>query len=450
MRSNVKRRVVFIVFFLLSAFLIINVFTRSESISSKDEFYVNLVHAQGPGKDDLLFTEDEFLWLIKQRQGGVTQSYYQFNGKDIKIIYLNSVTGATDYLDVDEYRERKSQEYLAKHANPYKKRFEHSKPTLRKFPANMERPSPYLLIKTPSRSIDEVAILEELERLRNFQRFNYDDDLAALAKEVDDLRVDDSKVPNVVHYIWFNCRRFKVHHYMSMLSSLKFQNPALIFFHTNCPPNGTYWQAFSNVAGRRLRIVKRTPPVQVWNNAVNKVEHQSDVVRLHVLLEIGGIYVDDDVITLRSLDELRRTNDFVLGEENYDALANSIIMANKNSWFLKRWFQEYKTFNDSIWSESSCFVPWSMWQLFPNDIHVVKEKMLRPNWEEITYMYRELFDWSENFTVHLFSRFMPHVDGTAERTLMELAVLNTTYGEIARHVFWDSKDFHSVKEWLLQ
>ena len=44
----------------------------------------------------------------------------------------------------------------------------------------MERPSPYLLIKTPSRSIDEVAILEELERLRNFQRFNYDDDLAAL------------------------------------------------------------------------------------------------------------------------------------------------------------------------------------------------------------------------------------------------------------------------------
>ena len=44
------------------------------------------------------------------------------------------------------------------------------------------------------------------------------------------------------------------------------------------------------------------------------------MVRLHVLLEIGGIYVDDDVITLRSLDELRRTNDFVLGEENYDAL----------------------------------------------------------------------------------------------------------------------------------
>ena len=29
-------------------------------------------------------------------------------------------------------------------------------------------------------------------------------------------------------------------------------------------------------------------------------------------------------------------NEFVLGEENYDALANTIIMANKESWFLRR------------------------------------------------------------------------------------------------------------------
>jgi len=223
----------------------------------------------------------------------------------------------------------------------------------------------------------------------------------------------------------------------------------LILFHTNCEPNGIYWKELKKIAGKKLILVKKSPPKKIWGNTVEVVEHQSDVIRLQVMLEVGGIYLDDDVIVLRSLDELRK-NDMVLGEENFDALANSVIIANKDSWFLKRWFEEYKNFNDSIWSESSCFVPWSLWKLFPFDIHVVKEKMLRPNWEEISFIYQELFDWTENFTIHLFSRFMKLVDGTNERSLFELSVLNTTYGEIARFIFWDDPKIRDISDWILK
>jgi len=41
----------------------------------------------------------------------------------------------------------------------------------------------------------------------------------------------------------------------------------------------------------------------------------SDVARLQVLLEVGGIYVDTDSVILRSLDELR-AHRMVLGEES--------------------------------------------------------------------------------------------------------------------------------------
>ena len=70
-------------------------------------------------------------------------------------------------------------------------------------------------------------------------------------------------------------------------------------------------------------------------------------------------------------------NEFVLGEENYDALANTIIMANKESWFLRRWYSEYRYFKDNEWSQHSCFVPWSLWHLFPEKIHVEKKTLLR-------------------------------------------------------------------------
>ena len=59
------------------------------------------------------------------------------------------------------------------------------------------------------------------------------------------------------------------------------------------------------------------------------MEHQSDVARLQILLHVGGIYLDDDVITVRSLNELRH-NEMVLGEENYDAVGKILCYNNIN------------------------------------------------------------------------------------------------------------------------
>ena len=65
----------------------------------------------------------------------------------------------------------------------------------------------------------------------------------------------------------------------------------------------------------------------------------------------------------------------------------------------------------------------------------------RPNWEEIVLTYRKVWNWRNNFSIHLYARFMPLVD-KPERTIDEIKYLNTTYGEIARFVlFGKSKLF---------
>ena len=49
-----------------------------------------------------------------------------------------------------------------------------------------------------------------------------------------------------------------------MLSAFRYQKPKLILFHTDCEPEGEYWNALKHVLGDTLKIVKRSPPEKVW------------------------------------------------------------------------------------------------------------------------------------------------------------------------------------------
>ena len=69
----------------------------------------------------------------------------------------------------------------------------------------------------------------------------------------------------------------------------------------------------------------------------------------------------------------------------------------------------------------------------------------RPNWEEIVLTYRKVWDWSNNFSIHLYARFMPLVD-KPERTIDEIKYLNTTYGEIARFVLFGTSTLFDLPQ----
>ncbi|XP_002122051.2 uncharacterized protein LOC100184557 [Ciona intestinalis] len=393
-----------------------------------------------------VYEEKEIVSILQNLRGGSTKSPIS-DFQKIRVKVTDEL--GEHFLRFNDYKKWKFEKFVKEIANPVPK--SEQPPQIFPYDNDIPRPNPQMLIKDMSIVIDDVGISTETrnDRLRRLALGDEDTNkLPDVQAIIQQSTTSQLKIPNIIHFIWFGCRRFKVHNYISIFSAYEYQEPDLILFHTNCEPNGTYWEALKQTIDSKLKIVKRSPPTTIWGHPVQKVEHQSDVARLEILLETGGIYMDDDVVVLKSLDSLRN-NEMVLGEENYDALANSIIMASPNSWFLKKWFTYYKDFNDTKWSESSCFVPWSLWHLFPSTINVVKERMLRPNWEEIKFLYHELWDWRDNYTVHLYSRFMINVDGTPERSLQELSVLNTTYGEIARYVLWKDPKIRDITEWMV-
>ena len=150
---------------------------------------------------------------------------------------------------------------------------------------------------------------------------------------------------------------------------------------------------------------------------------------------------------LKSLDALRRDHGIVLGEASPISVANGGILANKNSWFLKRWFQQYQSFDDSLLGANSVQTALALWQLFPEEVEVVQVRMFRSNWMEYHMLLHGLVDWSDNWTVHLPTRKFVQLD--KKRTLSQFARLRTSYGEIARFVFWGSPDLEDVKDWIL-
>ena len=96
---------------------------------------------------------------------------------------------------------------------------------------------------------------------------------------------------------------------------------------------------------------------------------------------------------------------------------------------------------------NSVQVPFVLWQFFPDTIHVVEIYMMRPNWTEMDAFHDGLIDWSKHWTVHISTRYMPEKD--RRRTIAQFALLETTYGEVARHVLWGNSTKKDIDHWVL-
>ena len=92
------------------------------------------------------------------------------------------------------------------------------------------------------------------------------------------------KIPSIVHYVSLSCNRtFTFANYLSVLSVHRYIDPGRIYFHGDCTPRGSWWQRtvdeIPNIYFRerlRTKLIQGKPPR--W------VEHETDIIRLQVLL----------------------------------------------------------------------------------------------------------------------------------------------------------------------
>lgn len=209
-------------------------------------------------------------------------------------------------------------------------------------------------------------------------------------------------IPNIVHFVFTNSPRlggkpFSLTHYIAIRSAKAVNKPDKIYVHCEYEPSGEWWDLIKPF----VTINKVSLPYEIFGNPIVHMAHQADVIRLRLLSEMGGVYMDLDTICVKPYHSFLQ-NEVVMGlqyrrpvfyndqdrafynikrkllrplvklpqPEGIRGLANTIIFSKPGSAFLRIWLDSYKTFRgqgleEKYWDEHSVRMPYSLSEKHP-------------------------------------------------------------------------------------
>jgi hypothetical protein len=165
-------------------------------------------------------------------------------------------------------------------------------------------------------------------------------------------------IPNICHYV-FGLREqteeFLFAFYLSVYSCYIVNNPDTIYFYYHYEPFGLWWDKIKNIP--TIQLIKIDIPTHIGEKILIETAHKADKVRMDVLYDKGGIYLDIDTICVKPWNNLLN-NKVVLGKESHYGICNAIMMTIPKSTFFKKWLEVYeKNFDPKGWNSASILLP---------------------------------------------------------------------------------------------
>ena len=253
------------------------------------------------------------------------------------------------------------------------------------------------------------------------------------------------KVPNIVYYLFYadEATQLKFKHWISVLSAHKILKPDKIIIFFDNEPKGEYWYKIKQISS--VQVLKDDRPSSVLGEKIqpsNIFTAASNLGRIMVLLKTGGIYLDFDVLVIRSFDNLRRYP-CTVGYETDNSICGSIIICSKESPFLYLWANAYlDDYRPDHWAYNSGRKPTQLAKRFPWLVHTENKTLQRPNWMpgDIEKIWgNDSWDWRQNYAIHTWYRFREDVlriffPNATEPDEDNIIDTNNTYSEIARYI----------------
>lgn len=244
---------------------------------------------------------------------------------------------------------------------------------------------------------------------------------------------DGLPVPKLVHYVMFNMKNFYFYNLLSVLSSYRILRPCFIFIHGNVIPEGKWWNHLLDIVPN-IVFINTEIPHEIFQNKVNVIQHQSDVVRLRVMLEYGGIYMDTDQIALKSFDKFRKYQ-ITLSKGTSKSIGNAVIIADKRAPFLRIWYLSYYTFDDKQWGFHSCVLPFKLATLLPKLVNMEGYTFFGFE-KSVFYIFQGICDWSHRYSLHLYYSLQKRKNHVKDYSPEEIKNMTTTFGEVARFIYF--------------
>ena len=192
------------------------------------------------------------------------------------------------------------------------------------------------------------------------------------------------------------------------------------------------------------------PPSKFQGRPLEYPQYQSDVVRLQVLINEGGIYLDNDMLTLRPMHDLMQ-HTCVLGGEGYanqqfylnstdpdliGSVTNAAMLCEPNSEFMKLWLDATAQGLDSgDWAHHAVVTPKLLWAENQDLVHMLPVEAFipfgfwHPDTVWIPYVFREEYQdqtrLQQSYTMHLWESF----------TQQHLSPINDDYLKTSNTIF---------------
>ena len=216
-------------------------------------------------------------------------------------------------------------------------------------------------------------------------------------------------VPNIIHFIHYNKPELNFVDYVVLKAAMRNHKPDMFYYHTdivNFKFEGKYWDWVKKEEQlwSRIRVKYLEAPTEIFGQKLSegwRFYHGGDIGRIRVLMQYGGIYLDNDAFVIRSLDKYRKFECVLNWDEN-QFLGTQIIVAHKDARFLPLWLDSYRVYRPDLWYYNAGERP-TVEILYKNPqlIHRVKGNFGADTSVSMNLYENPTFNWRHLDAIHL-------------------------------------------------
>ncbi|KDR23404.1 uncharacterized protein LOC110838366 isoform X1 [Zootermopsis nevadensis] len=249
-------------------------------------------------------------------------------------------------------------------------------------------------------------------------------------------------IPNIIHFLFFGESRISYVAAVCVLAAFKNQHPEKILVHTDVDSfRGPHWEKLKNTPNLTIEVHKIQMPNEIFGQKINHVWHAGDVTRIKILMDYGGIFLDNDSYLVRSLDCFRKY-EMALGLDENGYIGTQVLVAHKEARFLRLWLETYREYYPDLWyfnagQKPALEILWHKPELVHSvrtlfGVHDLSQELYRQyNWKE----------WRNYHTIHLLIRHRHYLDSWwnfywwPELNEINIHDYPMTFGQMARDVY---------------
>jgi hypothetical protein len=260
------------------------------------------------------------------------------------------------------------------------------------------------LYKISSRRSNRIA--ERLRLENEYLSWDWKDTPEEIVCQSDSTAEREDRIPRTVHFILIaehgKQAELEFYQYLAIKAALLRIQPENLNIHSySLNESNPWWQLVKHAV--TLVIHEPHQTLRTSDGRVHKLRlpHQTDVLRLEILHQEGGIYLDTDVYALQSFSPLLQSpKDLLMGHEggNRSGIGNAVIVARPGSPFIAKWLASYTESFDNrpqMWNHHSVKVPAELAVQYPEDIcKLSPSTFFWPTWssEHINAMHSPLIE----------------------------------------------------------